>query len=1050
MKHNIDNQVLRKLNMTTIKLYNSTVRSAVWLLLLMVIVAGSTTTSMAGVVVKGNVYGGGNEANVGGSVTVDMTGGTVDGDVYGGGALANTNIGNATNYGTASETISSTSTNTTTVILNGGTIKGDAYGGGLGDLAAKGGTHSDVAATVYGDITVYLGCVKSGDNIVEADHATVFQITNYQDNAETSDIDESKIVKSGRIFGTNNLNGSPKGNVTVNIFKTEKGNKERTASEDLHNDNATHDYEVAAVYGGGNLANFTTSGKKTNVIIHSCDVSVESVYGGGNAAAAPETDVLVKGAYEIRYVFGGGNGKDPYTLDNGEHWTGNGGANVNGNASTLLIGGYIHEAYGGSNEKGTITGSTKLEADQRDERACDLNVVKLVGAGNNADIDGDVKLILGCMPATSTISEIYGGANNANVNGNVELTITSGNFTNVYGGNNLGGLIKGHIKLNIEETGCCPINIENLYLGGNQAAYSVYGYYLDGSTYKPRTKAMYEAGNPAAVTGGHTIPYDAPELNIISCTSIGHVYGGGYGSTAAMYGSPTVNINMIPGEHKTSTHTLGAIGDVYGGGEEAPVYGDATVNIGTATTVTLTSVEDNTETTDINEQTPTVEGANITGNVYGGGKDAIIDGNTVVNIGTIAYTTEGFEKVTIAGDIYGGGEGHTTNVTGTAQVNLGANGVGNSTVSGDIYGGSAFGNVGTTDVKLYHGTASKSVFGGGKGQLADNSVSPALVAYTAQISHSATVSLLGATVTEDIYGGCNVNGTAEATTVYLLAGSARNAFGGGLGENTGVTGNVNVEVGKYDSSANPAISGSATVHDVYGGSAKGKVNNDDENNTTNTKTTHTVVNLYAGSVTGDVYGGGLGTADIAAQGEDPAVPGIAALVYGDVAVKLNEHNGTAIVGGSVFGCNNLKGSPKGAVTVDVYGTNNSTGSKYDKLVSEATSSDPDYIKATDAEVSAHNYDLTGVFGGGNLATYAPTNGTITTVTIHGCSSSSIKEVYGGGNAADVPGCAVNVYGAYEIGYVYAGGKGQKNGVNGATSDAAANVNGNATSINILR
>ena len=1044
---------------------------------------GHTWAAGTGVHINGSVFGGGNKADVGKEVVVNMNGGTVDGDIYGGGALANTNVDAQTDEyyevtlsaGTSIagyyildngdyklQTSGSAANNghyyrkiETTVNLNSGIVKGDVYGGGLGDLASIGDGHTNKAAIVYGDITVNL----SNDSNDDSKPATAFQITYYQDDDQTDNIDESKIIKSGRIFGANNLNGSPQGDVTVNIYKTIAGINQNTQRTEADTDGkakktgATPSFELAAVYGGGNLANYTTAGKKASVNIWDCDVSIQSVYGGGNAASVPETDVFVAGAYEIEYVFGGGNGKDPYTFDDGSTWQQNNGADVAGNTRVMLTGGYIHEAYGGSNEKGTITGNASLSVEDAGG-TCPLDVTKLVGAGKNADIDGDAILILGCMPETK-IDQVFGGADNANVNGNVELTITSGNFGQVFGGNNESGIINGHIILNIEETGCRAINIDELYLGGNRAAYSVYG---------------YDNNDNSCITNGNQ-EYDDPVLNVISCTYIGQVFGGGLGAGAFMYASPTVNINMIPGKFATAidrnndnnadgnAHALGTIVDVYGGGKQAAVNGMTTVNIGTTEKVYYTSEPSylGTKGTDYIEITAdgpnkgkfeaTAEGARITGNVYGGGLAANVSGNSEVNIGTIAYTTTGFEKVTIAGDVYGGGEGHTTNVTGTATVNLGTTGVGNSTVSGDIYGGSAFGTVGTTLVNLYHGTASRNVFGGGKGQLANNNVSPALEAYPAQITTSSSVSLLGATITEDIYGGCNVNGTTATTTVKLLDGSVRDAFGGGLGESTGVTGNVLVELGKYDANAETnKISGNATVlRDIYGGSAKGSVNNaDNVNPEVAAKTTHTYVNLYAGTVTGDVYGGGLGTADVAAQGDNPAVPGIAALVYGDVAVKLNEHSGTAVVGGSVFGCNNLKGTPKGAVTVDVYATNNSTGQKYAKLESAETSADPDYIKATDAEVSAHSYDLTGVFGGGNLATYNPTSGNITTVTIHGCGESSIKEVYGGGNAAHVPGCAVNVYGAYEIGYVYAGGKGQKYGVNGATSDAEANVNGDAT------
>ena len=299
--------------------------------------------------VEKDVYGGGNKADVSGSVTVTMTGGTVNKDVYGGGALADTNLGNwdVNHYETATalndgESITDLYTRTgagttadpykytkvtdanatigsgtyyrqvptwaheegsayykTTVDLTGGLIKGDAYGGGLGQLG-----DNPVEAKVYGDVTLNLG----GANPEVA--ATEIQKSYYTG-------EHDGVVKSGRVFGCNNLNGSPQGNVTVNIYKTATYNSDGSVKGKPTLDE--NDYEVAAVYGGGNLSNYepVSTEKKTKVNILTCDVSVESVYGGGNAAAVPETDVLVFGAYEIRYVFGGGNGKDKYTLDGG-------------------------------------------------------------------------------------------------------------------------------------------------------------------------------------------------------------------------------------------------------------------------------------------------------------------------------------------------------------------------------------------------------------------------------------------------------------------------------------------------------------------------------------------------------------------------------------------------------------------------------------------------------------------------------------------------------------------------------------------------------------
>ena len=736
--------------------------------------------------VYGSVYGGGQRGVTLGNVDVNITGGTIEEDVYGGGALADTNLGNwdVNNYVEATalnegESITDLYTRTgtvgnykytkvtdsnatfssgtyyrlvpiwahtegsayytTSVDLTGGLIKGDAYGGGLGQKTGFDSASEDIEATVWGDIAVTL-------------NGTAFDIYYYEDEGYTD------VVKSGRVFGCNNLLGSPKGNVTVTVWKTVEGNTPRTNDSfektvegvtqvvDLRKSEepSDHSYELAAVYGGGNLASYTATGKKTHVIIHGCDdTSIETVYGGGNAAAVPETDVDVYSAYEIGALFGGGNGNDKYRSDAG--WQENPGADVNGNTDTMIYGGTVHEAYGASNNKGTIYGNVTIDVGENAQgETCPLDVGKLVGAGKNADVNGDLILVMGCKPA-ERIPLVYGGADNANVNGDVELTITSGNFGKVFGGNNENGVIMGHIKLNIEETGDCstPITIEQLYLGGNFAAYSQYGYYKDGTDdatgkpiLKPRTAEMAaitdsetEGYTPAVTTAEYgteirkTAPYAAPELNIISCTYIGEVFGGGLGETAVVYGNPIVNINMIPGafannetngvpakmtelelSSSDNPNNLGIIGDVFGGGDAAKIEGNTTVNIGTETTVNLVSTS----------ETKNVMGAYITGSVYGGGNEADVTGNTFVNIcakktgdtyTSVAFTPTDAPGVKITGNVFGGGKGVADNFKcEKAMVGIDGDGIehpdggttiniGNGTVNGSVYGGGEKGRV---------------------------------------------------------------------------------------------------------------------------------------------------------------------------------------------------------------------------------------------------------------------------------------------------------------------------------------------------------------------
>ena len=745
-------------------------------------------------------------------------------DVYGGGALADTNTtkehgkpdgnGGYLKDEETGEYIIQELHSVTNVNLLGGHIKGDAFGGALGQRTGINGATSDIPAVVHGDITVTL-------------NGTKFDITHYEEEGYTN------VVKSGRVFGSNNLLGSPQGNVTVKVYKTVEGNTPRTTetakakNKDLMKDYpetykdrpgyVTPSYELAAVYGGGNLAPFTTQGMKANVEIYGCnDTSIETVYGGGNAACVPETFVTVWGCYEIGSLFGGGNGKDKYKL-NGE-WVGNPGADVNGdgdngtldgdkwidqtpgNATTWLYGGTVHDAYGGSDTKGTVTGSVFIDVGDPTAavaagqvESCPLDVGKIVGAGKNADVDGDLIVIMGCKPPTY-IPLVYGGADNANVKGKVELTLTSGNFGKVFGGNNLGGAILGHIQLNIEETGDCstPLTIEELYLGGNQAAYSAYGYYVKTTTSEggggvgaptietpelkddklqlmPRMSAddphkAVKTFDKVAKTwtvytgeGDDKFTIDAhPELNIISCTSIGQVYGGGLGARADMYANPTVNINMIKGSWAGKPYgtgetamyipdALGKVGagyidtqniehegGVFGGGNEATVHGNTTVNIGTATTVNVKSWTHNGDDTYTAQERP-VEGANIVSNVYGGGNLADVTGNTYVNVCAVkddnlattdvieykgvSITGTGNNGVTIKGNVFGGGKGTADSfkcakaMVGKVDTNDGSSVI--TKESADI----------GTRVSIGNGTIERTVYGGGEiGRVEWNSV----------------------------------------------------------------------------------------------------------------------------------------------------------------------------------------------------------------------------------------------------------------------------------------------------------------------------------------
>ena len=627
-------------------------------------------------VIWGSVFGGGEAGTVKEGVAVNMTGGLIHKDIYGGGALADTQTSNWNTTGGTWADAQKSALHTTTVRATGGRVVEEIFGGGLGEDGKP--------AYVFGDVTVEL-------------------------NKDVAD--NSKGCAVGQIFGCNNVNGTPKGDVMVHIYATQNAEADKIANTPATGTEGEEGYkpadetqkvigryDVSAVYGGGNMAAYEPAdpdNNKSEVIIDGCQLtSIKTVYGGGNAACTPSTNVTVNGTFEVEELFGGGNGLDDIVV-NGVTKP-NPGANVGynnyseyyqegsvwkvrdkadadtkeerlassyvygtGKASVNIFGGTVHRVFGGSNTKGNVRQTAVTLLDENS--GCDFCVDEAYGGGKSAEMDAEAKLLMACIPG---LEAVYGGAEAADVRGNVTLNITNGTFDRVFGGNNLSGTISGSITVNVEEIGCKPVKIGELYGGGNEAGYSVYGYDSDG---KP-------------VESGTTPLYNDPQVNVMSFTSIGNIYGGGYGEGATMVGNPTVNINVaygrwydnttgntssVVGENaKTpnnypipshATGKIGAISNVFGGGNAAKVIGNTTVNVGTLSEVYVVkqvTVGDDVSSLYIRNNNGTyskasgtaqdgttyyeeqdVIGADIRGNVYGGGNAAEVTGNTNVTIG---------------------------------------------------------------------------------------------------------------------------------------------------------------------------------------------------------------------------------------------------------------------------------------------------------------------------------------------------------------------------------------------------------------------------------
>ena len=531
--------------------------------------------------IHGGVYGGACK-NKGGNVNIFMTGGTVNGGLYGGSNASGVISGNVNikilggQVGTPSAVAnvhgggygsSTIVTRNIEITLDkfkdsdGAIIYGDVYGGSaLGNVNCSftndtyqysPDTRTNVTlkkGTIYGSL--YGGALGSND--VEANVYGPVSVKVYGGSVKSTDVEGS-----GGVYGANNVNGAPKSTVTVDIYGTDVS--------------ANNEYALYAVYGGGNKADYIYDGYPT-VKVYGCDNSIEYVYGGGNAAAVKATDITIWGGNTIGNVFGGGNG----TISP---------ANVSGDTNVKIFGGSITNVYGGSNNQGNIEGDLNvniLSQAEPEKEMCPLLIDNVYAGGNMAASKVGI-LNIGCTGENGRIENIYGGANQADIEGNIDLHINSGNIGNVFGGNNTSGSISGTITVTIGDNpsnDCGIFSIDNVYGGGNLAAY----------------------GSVDSKRG------DYPKVNIMGGLVRNAIYGGGLGSTAIVYGNPQVNIvNGIVGYTlKQGNDEIVQGGNIFGGGNEAPVIGNTNV---------------------------TITGGEVKQNVYGGGNKAAVSGTTNVVIG---------------------------------------------------------------------------------------------------------------------------------------------------------------------------------------------------------------------------------------------------------------------------------------------------------------------------------------------------------------------------------------------------------------------------------
>ena len=783
-------------------------------------------------------------------------------------------------------------------------VYGNVYGGGAksssntngGDAKTTvnilGGTYGTAGETSYGNI--YGGGMGDANNAVTEGNVEV--------NIGSSSQSANNVVIHSAVFGCNNVNGTPLGDVAVNVYRTK----------------ILDSPSIQTVYGGGNQANYVpdTDDKSINVHIYNCTNKIGEVYGGGRVAnAGTDThnvtvNVTVDGG-TIANVFSGAQGQ----ADNA--------ANIKGDATLNLHGGTITgNAFGGSNTLGDISGTITVNVDDDANGDCALDVANVYGGGNVAHCVGtsDVNVISGTVS-----NNVFGGGKNANVGGgDVEMT----------GGTVLGSVYGGGENGNVN--GSTVVTITDGTLGSAEQ--------LEAST----LSNVFGGG-----LGSSTQVSGNVEVNVNGGTIYGDVYGGSALGTINTDENNTTTVNILGGtlETKITTQTAhnGEDANVYNGGNvfggglgnndyAAAVNGVVTVNIGAAGTVTndLTlptgldgdaTIKGNVygcnNTNGSPQQDVTVNvfqmaGGHTLPNVFGGGNKANFVASKTANVNI--YTCDNQ-----IGRVFGGGNAAATNNVRTmiqggtiTEVYGGGNGEVlpanvNGSVILDIHGGAI--------EQTFAGSNQQGSISGGSTVNVDDEVCPFSMEIEelfcggnyANVSSDieATISCSNAII-HNLYGGCNQAYVTDGHNVHLTVkgGVYDNIYGGSKGTSSvgaDIAGNVTLDI--FGGTVHNAIFGGSNIKgniagtitvnieqktgadycplniseaDVYGGGNQAAYSHPSGN--------YPEVNIKHGTVK-NVYGGGLGAT---------------AVVTGSPKVTIGDDNSAhrAVVHENVYGGGN--------------------------------------------------------------------------------------------------------------------------------------------------
>ncbi len=396
-----------------------------------------TATAVQGqITIGGNIYGGGNAGDTGGSTKVTVYAGDYNA-VFGGARMANVD-------GSAFVHIDGEHASDY-ILIN------KVYGGN--DIAGTIGTSATLPAELVGNTD---GVDASWNAFVRISSMAITPATYYEEgddipegkaigDVKTEEVDNNKSIYIGQLFGGGNgdydytsekLSDNTTPNPYYNLTKPELGK----TYVDIHGGS------IVYAYGGGNAATVTN---KTVICLNNPSKVVNSIIDATNPNADNTGELLTNTRFRDGMGINTGfsyPSSDAYQI--GRLFGGNNKAAMAIRPDWHLYRGKVRNIYSGGNE-GPMTHPNGillwLDSD-------DLEVDNVYGGCRMADVNPDDNAI-----AEETINSVYFPAGYS-----ARVYVTGGNINNVYGGNDVTGIVYGGNALGIHSS----IN-GDVYGGGN-------------------------------------------------------------------------------------------------------------------------------------------------------------------------------------------------------------------------------------------------------------------------------------------------------------------------------------------------------------------------------------------------------------------------------------------------------------------------------------------------------------------------------------------------------------------------------------------------------